>query len=298
MAADWEPREKKQVSENQPQEPVLQSLGLKLLGPLGLCFAPANHVQVINRLGIYHAALGPQFFWINRMVESLGPQVFIGNRSRVFVMQNLPARDSLQLGLKIWIAFTFDPRRTIPEIATPLSQLTPDLMLGLVEGHARHTLLRLVGEYAAEEVCRGGAVFQTIEQGMKTGLEGRLARLGIKVGDVRVTEVTPPPLLTARLEQTAQRGYNIQSMQEYHPSQVAQALAVELVERLSAQQAEEQYVNIGDLLGSYLRGAAVPAPPEPRTITSASTPSVEEPSKTGGKEQNNNRRGPTSRSRF
>ncbi len=284
------------MNENQ-QEPLLQRIGLSVLGPIGLHFAPAQHVQVIYRFGAYTAARGPQFFWINPLVESVGPQVFIGNRSRVFVLENLPTRDRLQLGLKMWISFSFDPRRTLPDIATPLSNLNQDLMFAFMEGHARHALLAIIGAYAAEEVCGGGPAFQTIEQQMKLALEGRLSRLGIDVRDVRVTQVMPPPVLVARFEQAAQRGHSIQSMQEYHPSQVAQALAVELVERLGAQQADEQYVNIGDLLGAYMRGNA-PSGESQGTPHSIAPPASQPSSGTGDAAQKNKRSGPASRSRF
>src|SRR5512142_2280626 len=93
------------------KDPFIQRLGLAVLGPFGLRFVPANHVQVINRLGAYQGARGPFFFWINTFTESLGPRVKVGARSRVFILDHLPTRDLLQLGLQVWLSFSFDPRR-------------------------------------------------------------------------------------------------------------------------------------------------------------------------------------------
>ncbi len=218
---------------------------------LGYRFVPEQYVCAIYRDEMYYGTRGPGFVHIDGWHERAGALVHTAMHFATMDFVELPTKQGMQVGLKIYLGYAFDPSKTQREIAMQLVNLNADVMRALVHRYVRWGLLRIVPQFDAEAIARA-QVFQQIERALSDILPPRLQFVGIELGKgIEVQGVILPERLKQRYEQDTQLGSHIAATKDYAPTQVAQALAAQVVEQLNLQSAEGQYVNLGDAFSSY-----------------------------------------------
>ena len=203
----------------------------------------------------------PRFARIARFGdEQAGPEVYAGSRLLTLVQTNLLTHDGLAIGLKIYFGYSFDPRRTSRDTAASLVNAVlrveqeqgpgkaREVFDSIVERNLHRSLLAIVSAFNAELICRGQA-YDDIEKRLKEELPPRLVNLGIRAAGFQVQDVIVPELLKDRFAQSAQHRVSFETVEAYAPSQIAQSLATQLVEKFGGPGASEKYMNVGDTLG-------------------------------------------------
>jgi len=238
-----------------PSAPPLFRLLLWLGGPFGWYYIPESHVRLIKRMEQYQRLeRGPGFKRYNTFTETLGPQFKVGLESFAYQFDNLPANDGLQLGLKFALNYEFAPER-IAKLTTvaKLGVLTKDVFCEIVSNRVRRALLNIVPSYSADAVCRGQE-FDNIEKQLLANSNQLLEPIAITLSGPLVLQVNPPDSLRARYEGVVQRRLNVESMREYHSTEVNRALATEFIEGMAGRQGGDQYMDVGGVLGSMSTG--------------------------------------------
>lgn len=235
--------------------PPLFRLLLWLGGPFGWYYIPESHVRLIKRMEQYNRLeRGPGFKRYNTFTETLGPQFKVGLEPFAYQYDNLPAKDGLQLGLKFAVNYEYFPEK-VSKLTTvaKLGVLPKDVFCEIVANRLRRALLAIIPAYSADAVCRGQE-FENIEKQLAVNGNQLLEPLGITISGPSVLQVLPPDSLRARYEGVAQRRLNVESMREYHSTEVNRALATEFIEGLAGRQGGDQYMDVGGVLGSMASG--------------------------------------------
>lgn len=257
-----------------PTPPPLFRFLLWIGKPFGLYYVPENYVRLVRRMEQYHRVeRGPGFFRHNTFTETLGPQIKVGVEAFSTQFDGLPAKDGLQVGLRLALNYEFAPEK-ISKLTTvaKLGGLSRDIFCEIVSNRVRRSLLSILPAYTAEEVCRG-QMFDNIEKQLVINTNALLEPLGISISGPLVLQVTPPDTLRSRFEGVAQRRINVESLREHRTTDVGRALAAELIEGLSTHGAGEQLVSLGDLLNVY--GQPDQPPPLANPPLPDSTPDAE-----------------------
>ncbi len=230
---------------------------------LGKRFVKDNHVQVVYRDGLYLTAKGPGFFWIRFWSDRTGPVVYIGPRVQSYTFSNLSTRDPVRVGLRVSAGFNFDPRRTDRATAAQFVSAAQDPVPLIVSTALLKSLRSQVSMYGLEQI-RQGRVFEVIERTSKADLAANplLPKLGIIPSGVTILEPLFSEKLEARFEEAAQRRFNLEATQDYQPTDLAETLAIEIVEKINAQGASEQYLTPSDIVNAVKQ---LPPRPAPRT---------------------------------
>lgn len=234
-----------------PTPPPLFRLLLWLGGPLGYYYIPESHARLIKRMEQYQRLeKGPGFKRYSTFTETLGPQFKIGVEAFSYQFDNLPANDGLQLGLKFALNYEFFPEK-VSKLTTvaKLGQLTKEIFCEIVSNRVRRALLTIVPAYTADAVCRGQE-FDNIEKQLLANTNELLKPLGILISGPLVLQVNPPDSLRARYEGVAQRRLNVESLREYHSTEVNRALAAEFIEGMANRGGGDQYLDVGNVLGA------------------------------------------------
>lgn len=230
--------------------PPLFRLLLWVGGPFGWYYIPESHVRLIKRMEQYQRLeRGPGFRRYNTFTETLGPQFKIGLEPFAYEFDKLPASDGLQLGLKFALNYEFFPER-VGKLTTvaKLGVLTKEVFCEIVSNRVRRALLNIVPAYTADTICRGQE-FDNIERQLVENSNKLLQPLGITLSGPLVLGVVPPDTLRARYEGVVQRRLNVESLREYHSTDVNRALAAEFIEGLAGRSGD-QYMDVGATLAS------------------------------------------------
>jgi hypothetical protein len=193
---------------------------------------------------------GPGFRQYNSFTETLGPQFKVGLEPFAYQFDNLPASDGLQLGLKFNLNYEFFPER-VSKLTTvaKLGVLTKEVFCEIVSNRVRRALLNIVPAFTAEAVCRGQE-FENIEKQLVANTNQLLAPIGIEISSPLVLQVNPPDSLRARFEGVAQRRLNVEALREYQSTEVNRALAAEFIEGISGRSGDNQYLDVGGVIGT------------------------------------------------
>ena len=236
---------------NNPAPPPLFRLLLWLGGPFGWYYIPESYVRLVKRMEQYHRLeKGPGFRQYNSFTETLGPVIRVGFEPFAYQFDNLPAKDGLQLGLKFSLLYEFFPER-ISKLTTvaKLGVLPKDVFCEIVANRMRRALLNIIPVYTAEAVCRAQD-FENIEKQLVVNTNQLLTFLGIEISNPLILQVIPPDSLRARFEGVAQRRLNVEGLREYQSTEVNRALAAEFIEGISGRSGDNQYLDVGGVIGS------------------------------------------------
>jgi hypothetical protein len=190
--------------EQQVAPPLAYQLRLLFGRPFGLRWVPDNHLGVVYRMEMYHGLRGPGFFRIDpwqdtvKDVVSLNPD-FIETR-----VENLNTRDAVQLGLRVALAYVFDPRYLPREKALVFIKWPSSILRAIVSDFANSALLNIVPKYHAEQICRG-ELFETIQDSLEKELKVSLDPLAIRPTFAMVLEAIVPPALQDTFTAVANR---------------------------------------------------------------------------------------------
>lgn len=231
--------------------PPLFRLMLFFGKPFGWYYVPESYVQLVKRMEQYdRLERGPGFKRYNSFTETLGPQFKVGLEPFAYQFDNLPAGDGLQLGLKFNLNYEFFPER-VSKLTTvaKLGVLSKDVFCEIVSNRIRRALLNIIPAYTTDAVCRGQE-FVNIEKQLVANANPLLAPLGIEVSGPLILQVIPPDSLRARFEGVAQRRLNVEALREYQSTDVNRALAAEFVEGISGRSGDNQYLDVGNMLGA------------------------------------------------
>ena len=156
-----------------------------------LHFAEDNHVIPVFRLGRYHRAGGPGFFWtiplLERTLPTVKTSIYVGD----FYFEELLSQDNIPFSLKATVLYTFDPKSAIPAAAAQLVQGGDSLLHVIVRDYANQGLRRLAAKFKAEDLSSSEARFK-IERNLTRFLTAEMRALGLaplKNGGVLLKEV-------------------------------------------------------------------------------------------------------------
>ena len=175
---------------------------VKLMGMLGYRHVPDKMVQVIERNGRYHRAVGNTFVRRLPFVESFGPQVRVGIRVVENLYENIISRDGVPHSIKVCVKIIFDLRESDPKIAPLLVQNGEGLLNGKVAALVDLTIRRIVSHLYATELLSPDIPIQ-----LEEAIENNLGLFGASLfpGDdgLVVKEIlSPPRMRESRTEAT------------------------------------------------------------------------------------------------
>lgn len=252
---------------NFPKPPLLRLI-LFVGQPFGMAFVPQHHVQVVYRMGKYAGCRGPGLIYHSRMTETLGPLVLTKGQRHEYVFENIIARDVLPVTLHVATSVSYDPAAA-PELASSLTQAPRESYLSIGGVYIRWALLAAANRFNASELTQADVRAQ-IEQVVQEQANQELKFLGLKLSArLRILSVELPATLTERHETIAQRRASILAGTEFHPAEYRRALVSEVLERLSAGNAES-FVNFSEMLEAY----ASEHPPEGQPSAPPATPRI------------------------
>lgn len=245
--------------------------------PFGLRWVPDNHLGVIFRMEMYHKLKGPGFFWITPLVESVKRRIRISPDFLSTPIRGLHTRDGVDLGLKVALAYAFDPRPLSRADAVVLTALPSSELRAIVTDSATWTLLNIMPQYYAEQICRGAA-FETIRQRLISQLNELLRPLGMRPAFVMILEVIVPESLQDTFTAVVNRAAYTHDLSLYHPFELSEVRRRELYEVLTKIPGGIRYLDLaGADLGVPSWQTAMPAPQETllRAARSVISPSPE-----------------------
>ena len=246
-----------------PKPPLLRLI-LFVGKPFGIAFVPQHHVQVIYRMGKYAGSRGPGLIYHSRMTETLGPLVLTKGQRHEYVFENIIARDVLPVTFHVATSVMYDPAAA-PELASSLTQAPRETYVSIGGVYIRWALLAAANRFNASELTQAEVRAQ-LEQAVQEQANQELNFLGLKLSArLRILSVELPATLTERHETIAQRRASILAGTEFHPAEYRRALVSEVLERLSAGNAES-FVNFSEMLEAYAsehpaEGGPAGAPP-------------------------------------
>jgi len=231
-------------------------------------FVPENYVMPIyhNEEYVGVRGPGPGFFKVSGWTERAGPLVYIAPYFDTLGFDQVPTSEGIQIAVRLYMGFEFDPRKTKREIAMQLVKLDPKILREVFKRVIRGALLKVVPKLDAWSLATGKA-FSELETMIRQVTQQNLQFVGMKILNVEVQGIDIPDTLRHRLEQTVQRGINIDRSAQFHPEEIAQALFIEMIEQLKLQSVD--YLNIAGLTG--LPGGASAPPPPAINSTASST---------------------------
>jgi hypothetical protein len=223
--------------------PLAYRLGLFFGRPFGLRWVPDNHLGAVYRMEMYHSLRGPGFFRINPLMEtvkhvvSLNPD-FISTR-----VSSLQTKDALQLGLRVALAYVFDPRSLPREKALVYVKWPKHIHRAIVTDNTISVLQTIMPQHNAEQVCRG-QLFETIAQNLMAELTSRLRPLAMQPILTLVLEVMVPPSLQETFTAVANRAAYTHDLSQYQPFELDQVQRRELNEVLRELPGGIRYLNV------------------------------------------------------
>ncbi|MFQ5610636.1 MAG: SPFH domain-containing protein [Anaerolineae bacterium] len=245
------------VMDDKPSFPLLQRLLLGLGRPLGLRWVGDYQLGVVYKMGRYHDLRGPGFFWINPLTDTMKTEVSFKPDFISTPYDNLRTRDALQLGLRLALAYAFDPRLVSPEQAAIFVTWPRQIRRLIVTDQARSALQAIVSQFYAEEICRGEA-FEPIGEKVKAQLVGRLQTLAMKPVFVIALEVMVPQALQHTFDAVVKRAVYAQDLSVYERFELDQVQRQELYETLRELPGGVRYLNLApkaaDLPGDVAGG--------------------------------------------
>lgn len=238
--------------------PLWHKIRLRVFGAKHV---PDGQVCIIYRGESYSDVRGPGYFGVCKLLERMGEVVKISPRTGHFTFENLSTREPVPLTLTGLFNFKFDPRPpTDPKIAVNLVKLSP----GALEGFMQDTLRRLVRVYTPQYSfveLRSATPFPTIENAVVNDFarEELLQRMGLQLSRFEIQHGITPERTEARLQESAQRMRNADSIQQLPLHELLLALYTELVEKSSG--GSEQLWNMTDLMNLIQRLDKGASPP-------------------------------------
>ena len=209
--------------------PLAYSLRLFFERPLGLRWVPDNHLAVVYRMESYHGLRGPGFFRINPFIETVKEQVSLNPDFISTHIESLQTKDAMQLGLRIALAYTFDPRPLPRKKALVFVKWPRRIHRAIVIDSATTALQAIVPKFRADRICRG-QVFEEIRQELIDGLTERLKSLGLEPILAMVLEVIVPPALQDTFTAVANRAAYTYDLSQYTPFELSEVRRRELYE--------------------------------------------------------------------
>jgi hypothetical protein len=256
-------------NDHEVKPPLAYRLGLFFGRPIGWRWVPDNHLGAVYRMESYRDLRGPGFFRINPLTETVKLVVSLNPDFISTDISSLNTRDAVQLGMKVAIAYIFDPRNLTHEKAQVFVKWPKHILRDIVTDFARSTMLSIVARYYAENICRG-ELFEAMEQALTTELKKRLESLAMRPTFAIVLKVTPPPALQDTFTAVANRAAYTHDLSTYEEHE------------LSEVRRREMYTMLGQLPGGirYLNISGSDAPallvgdqkPRPKVIRGSSRP--------------------------
>jgi len=242
-------------------------------------FVPENFVLPIYHMEHYDGVRGPGpgFFRVSGWTERTGPLVSIAPHFNTHAFDDIPTCEGVQVVLHLYLGFDFDPRLPRREIAMQLVPLGESIQWEIFKRVVRGALMQVVPTLDAWSLATGKA-FPELQNRVCQVTPPALQFVGMTIRGCQVQRIVMPQVVRDRLEQSAQRGINIDRSQQYHPSEIAQALFIETIERLNVQNVE--YMNLGGsplAPPSSLTHAIPPQAPPPNIPPPSPPPNIPPP---------------------
>src|SRR5260221_5480013 len=158
--------------------------------------------------------------------------------------------------MRVVASVAYDPAAA-PALASTLTHAPRETYVSLGGIYIRWALLTAANRFNAAELTQADVRTQieiTVHEQTTQEMKFLALRWAIKL---RIMSVELPATLTERHETIAQRRASILAGTEFHPAEYRRALVSEVLERLSAGNAES-FVNFGQVLEAY----AAEHPPE------------------------------------
>ena len=223
--------------------PLAYRLGLFFGGLFGLRWVPDNHLGVVYRMEMYYDLRGPGFFWINPFTQSVKQEVNLGPDFIKTHIPSLQTQDAVQLGLRLALAYAFDPRLLPREKALVFVKWSKEIHRSIVTDNAITALQNIMPQYKADEVCRG-KVFEKIRENLVDQLTERLRSLALEPMFAMVLEVTVPPPLQNTFTAVANRAAYTHDLSRYELFELNEVRRRELYEVLSTLPGGIRYLNV------------------------------------------------------
>lgn len=135
---------------------------------VGLRFAPDHHVVPIFRLGCYHHARGPGFFWVIPLFEQTGVPLDISIREETFFLEEVVTADNIPFSFSLTIFFAFKPPAWTPK------QETVGKLVSLSQTELNRELRTIINSYISDQLRWLASRFKAED------LRSNVARLEIK----------------------------------------------------------------------------------------------------------------------
>jgi hypothetical protein len=228
--------------------------------PFGLRWVPDNHLGAVYRMEMYHSLRGPGFFWINPLTQTVKGSVSIQSDFISTPFPSLQTKDGLQLGLRVALAYVFDPRPLPREKAVGFVQLDKVILRAIVSDSATSALQSIMRNYYAEQVCRG-EIFETIGQSLMTELTKLVSPLAITPTFAMVLEVMVPSALQETFTAVANRAAYTHDLSQYQDFELNEVRRRELNAVLSKIPGGVRYLNVSTADASSPSWRAGETPP-------------------------------------
>ena len=250
--------------------PLAYSLRLFFERPLGLRWVPDNHLAVVYRMEMYHGLRGPGFFRINPFKETVKYEVNLNPDFISTEIASLQTQDAVQLGLRIALAYEFDPRPLPRDKALVFVKWPRRIHRAIVIHSATTALQGILPKFRADRVCRG-QVFEEIRQQLLDDLTERLKSLGLGPILAMVLEVIVPPALQNTFTAVANRAAYTHDLSQYTPYELSEVRRRELYEVIRALPGGIRYLSVP---GSEIAPSSwqVSKPPTQQIIPGQATP--------------------------
>lgn len=223
--------------------PLAYSLRLFFERPLGLRWVPDNHLAVVYRMEMYHGLRGPGFFRINPFTETVRREVSLNPDYISTEISSIQTQDAVQLGLRIALAYVFDPRPLPRKEALVFVEWPKGIHRAIMTDNAITALQAILPKYRADQVCRG-QVFEEIRQQLLDELTERLKSLGLEPIRAMVLEVIVPPALQDTFTSVANRAAYAYDLSQYTPFELSEVRRRELYEVIRALPGGIRYLSV------------------------------------------------------
>ncbi len=216
--------------------PVLHRLALSLGKPFGLRWVGGRKLALVSQMERSHSLRGPGFFWIRPLFQRVRMVVSTAPENVTSHIEHVLTKDALMLDVTCVLEYRFDPR-SLPDgesIRMVKRCPLPEERREIVENIAHRAMQDVMPRFYAEQVCRGGELFSTVEQQFMAALQERLNPFAIRLvaRACFLKEIDLPAGLRERFVTSAQRLMNASDSSQYGNAQWQRLMESERVESL------------------------------------------------------------------
>jgi len=208
-----------------------KSLKIRLMERLGFRHVPDLKLQIIERDGRYHRAVGKIFVRPVPFIESFGRQVDLGLRVVERTYDKVLSRDRIPHKITVNVKLLFDLREAdqqfAPIIATIGDWIVDERTATLVD----LTLRRQISNLTSSQILEPGRA-----EDMETAIRGRignLSRLGVTLlpseDAVFVKEIVPPERVQENRNEATNIGETIDNFDQFGEDKIKQALVAHML---------------------------------------------------------------------